>query len=358
VDSDPQFFALDEMLVVLTWGFWKDWRSRTEQSRRLSFFVAWTATVSMLVAAVMGHLAGWILDYGDTPRAIGSFARLEGESLSALTANLIGSHSHDMVVAFMALAVSASVAFYTDRFPAARFPVLRRVGLGMALIGTAAFTVMYVVAGFTSWAIPALFTNGPNGLAADDLVTGFAMTGGLIALAGAALSRAARPAATVIAATWMWALTIGLVVATGYWIEFHESHFGAGSPTAPGAASDAIFTWFHQDIGLFLFPFMTVVMLLTARFVLPRYHGIVAWTSVAGSTVLYAGGMVYLFADQAIHGAGYVLSTAGLLVIGAALVVTIWSAFGRDVARRATSRIAIPPRRRLLGTRGRQHQAG
>jgi hypothetical protein len=227
----------------------------------------------MLFAAIMGHLAGWILDYGDTPRAIGSFAHFQGVSLSTLTANLIGSHSHDMVVAFMVLTVAASVAFYAERVPAARFLVLRRVGLAMALTGTVVFTVIYVAACFTSWVIPTIFTSGPNGLASDDLVTGFAMVGGLIALIGAALSHASRPIATVLAATWMWALTIGLVVATGYWIEFHEAHFGAGSSSAPGAASDAIFTWFHQDIGLFLFPFMTVVMLATARFVLPRAFG-------------------------------------------------------------------------------------
>ncbi len=352
------FFTLDEMLIVLAWGFWKDWRARTGQSRRLSFLVAWTATLSMLIAAIMGHLAGWILDYGDTPPAIGSFARFEGESLSTLNANLIGSHSHDMVVAFMVLAIAASVAFYAERVPRVGFIGLRRAGLGMALVGTVIFTVVYVAAGFTSWTIPTLFANGPNGLASDDLVTGFAMIGGLIALAGAALSRATRPAATVLAATWIWALSIGLVVATGYWIEFHEAHFGAGSASARGAASDAIFTWFHQDIGLFLFPFMTVVMLATGRFVLPRYHGIIALTSVAGSTAAYAGGMVYLFADQAIHGPGYILSTAGLLAIGAALLATIWWAFGREPARVIAAKLAGRPRAGSPRLHRHQHQAG
>jgi hypothetical protein len=333
------FFCLDEMLVVLLLGFVKDWRARTPGSRRLSFITASAATGSMLIAAIMGHLAGWIMDYGDTPRAIGSFARFEGESVSTLTANLIGSHSHEMVVAFMVLAVTACVAFFAERTSAAPFLLLRRIGLAMALAGTVGFTVMYVAAGFTSWVIPAMFSSGPNGVAADDLVTGLAMTGGLIALAGAALGRATRPLATALAAVWMWALTIALVVATGYWIEFHENQFGAGKH-APRAASDAIFTWFHQDVGLFLFPFMTLVLLATSRFVLPRYQGAIAWLAAAGGTVLYAGGMVYLFADQAIHGTGYVLSTIGLIGCGAAVLASIWWGLGgarvRSLARRRT----------------------
>ena len=200
---------------------------------------------------------------------------------------------------------------------------------------------MYVWAGFTSWVIPALFTdhNGANGVAADDLVTGFAMVGGLLALGGALMSRATRPLAPVLAATWGWMLTTGLVIVTGYWIEVHETHFGAGSSSAPGAASDAVFTWFHQDVGLFLFPVMAVVMLVTARYVLPKHQGPIAWTAIVGSTILFVGGMVYVFIDQALHGTGYVLSTIGLLVIGAAFLGTIWWGFGQGLftARRSSS---------------------
>ena len=335
------FFALDEMLIVIGWAFFHDWRARTGPSRMLSYCVAWVASASMLVAAIMGHLAGWILEFGNTPSSIGSFAHFEGETVSSLGANLITSHSHDMAVAFMVLVVAASVSFFAERSPKAQFASLRRVGLAMALIGTVAFSVMYVWAGFTSWVIPALFTdhNGANGVAADDLVTGFAMVGGLLALGGALLSRATRPLTPVLAATWGWVLTTGLVIVTGYWIEVHETHFGAGDPSAPGAGSDAVFTWFHQDVGLFLLPVMTVVMLVTARYVLPRHQGPIAWTAIVGSTILFVGGMVYVFIDQALHGTGYVLSTIGLLVIGAAFLGTIWWGFGQGLftARKAGS---------------------
>ncbi|MCL4446550.1 MAG: hypothetical protein M1134_06770 [Actinobacteria bacterium] len=322
------FFTLDEMLIVISLAFFLDWRAKTDHSRRLSYFVAWLAGVSMLIAAVMGHIAGWILEFGDRPSLLGSFAHFEGEKLTALDSNLITSHSHEMTVAFMVLVIAASVSFYAERSSTSRFLLLRRVGLSMALIGTVAFTVIYIWSGFTSWVIPALFTNhhGVNGVAEDDLLTGFAMFGGLLALVGALLSRATKPVLPALAATWSWLLTILLVVATGYWIEFHETHFGAGSP-ASGAPSDAVFTWFHQDVGLFLMPTIAVIMLVTSRYVVPRRQDLIAWIAVAGSTVLFAGGMVYVFVDQSLHGTGYVLSTIGLVIIGAAFIGTIWWGF-------------------------------
>jgi hypothetical protein len=61
------FFALDEIFVVLLVGMVIEWRRRSTGSRSLPFLAALVATGSMLIAAVMGHLAGWILEYGNTP---------------------------------------------------------------------------------------------------------------------------------------------------------------------------------------------------------------------------------------------------------------------------------------------------
>ena len=320
------FFALDEMLIVMGLAFFFDWRATRPASRRLSFFVAWAASISMLVAAIMGHLAGWILEFGNHPSVIGLYAKLVAENVGALESNLITSHSHDMVVAWMAMVVATSVAFYAERQPAAEALWLRRLGLGMVLLGTVGFTAIYAWAGFTSWVTPTLFSSahGVNGLAADDLVTGFAMTGGLLALIGAVLGRKTGPSLPVVAATWSWMLTVGLVVATGYWIEFHETFFGAGDAHAGGAAADAVFTWFHQDIGLMLFPAMTLVMLITARYVLPRGQNAVAAAAIAGSSLLFLAGMIYLFVDKTIHGPGYELATLGLAVMATSFLATIW----------------------------------
>ncbi len=326
------FFALDEMLAVVVVAFMVDWFAHAEGSRRLSFFVAWVSAISMLVAAVMGHIAGWLLDYGPHPWFVVSYARFAGEKVTDLQANLTGSHSHEMAVAFSSFVIAAGVAFFAERRTPTPGAVVRRVGLLAVAVGVVGFTVMYVAAGFTTWAIPTWFQSagGTNGVATDDLVTGLAMVGGFVALAGSLVARAARPIWPVVAAVWTWLLSVGLVAVSGYWIELHETHFGAGDPKAAGASADAVFTWFHQDIGLFLLPLVTAVMLATAHLVDPNHRTVVALAAITGSSVLFLGGMVYVFVDPAIHGAGYVISTIGLLVLGSALLASIWWGFAAE----------------------------
>ena len=46
--------------------------------------------------------------------------------------------------------------------------------------------------------------------------------------------------------------------------------------------------------------------------------------TIAGTTLLFAGGMLWVFIDPALHGPGYWISTMGVLLVGAAVLVTIW----------------------------------
>lgn len=50
------FFALDGILILLTIGFAQGRRARLPSSRTLPFLVAWMASVSMLIAVVIGGL--------------------------------------------------------------------------------------------------------------------------------------------------------------------------------------------------------------------------------------------------------------------------------------------------------------
>jgi hypothetical protein len=104
------FFALDEILIVLLAGMIGEWRSGVAKGRSLPYLAAFLAAISMFVAALMGHLAGWVLEFGNFPTAIGSYAGSLGETLDDFSANLIGSHSHEMVVGVMALTVSIAAA--------------------------------------------------------------------------------------------------------------------------------------------------------------------------------------------------------------------------------------------------------
>jgi hypothetical protein len=334
------FFALDEILITLLVGLAIEWRKGTPVSRTLPFWAAGFGAASMLVAALMGHLAGWILEFGNSPGIIGSYASSVGLSLDDFTANLIGSHSHEMVVGVMALTVAIAVRqFGFDRLAGAARGIAR-VGLTMVAVGAVLMTVMYVAMGFTTFDPGMWFTsaNGTNGIAGDDIVTGvLVMTGGLIALL--AFATAARDRAgwlfhhpVRLAATWAWVLSFVTVVVAGYAIELDEVRFGAGG-AAPAAANDAVYTWLHQDIGLFLMPALVMVMLVVERLIAPRFQHWIGWAAIIGSSVTFIGGMVFVFVTPALHGAGYDLATIGLLIVGVALLATMWWGALHDLAR-------------------------
>jgi hypothetical protein len=144
------------------------------------------------------------------------------------------------------------------------------------------------------------------------------------ALAGAHTLTALRGRPLRLAAVWTWLLSFATVAVAGYAIELDETYFGAGDPKAAGAAKDAVFTWIHQDIGLFLLPTLTLVMLLAERLIAHRHHGTIALATAAGSSIAFLGTLIFVFVNPALHGPGYDLVTAGLAIIGAALLATIW----------------------------------
>ena len=336
------FFALDEILLVLLWGMLGEWRQAAPHARTLPFVAAFLGAGSMFVAALMGHLAGWILEFGNFPSIIGSYANLIGVKVDDFSANLIGSHSHDMVVGVMAVSVSIAAVQFGYRELRGGWRTAARVGLSLVGVGTILMTIMYVVMAFTAWGPPNLFTtaNGANGIAGDDIVTGlFVMLGGLVTLAavvgGYVREHGVAHAPVRLAALWSWILLFSTVVVAGYAIEENEVFFGAGDK-APGAANDAVFTWLHQDIGLFLLPALIIVMLAVARFVLPRYQGHIAWAVAIGTTITFIGGMIFVFVNPALHGPGYDVSTVGLLIVGIALLATLW--YGAVTAREADLR--------------------
>ena len=326
------FFALDEIFVVLLAGIVAEWRRGSSATRTLAYLAAGIATASMLAAAVMGHLAGWILEYGNTPALIGRYAHFIGTTTTAWKDALVGSHSHEMVVAMMAFVVALAAQQFDYQSLTGASRLLARIGLAAVAIGTVAMSGMYLAAGFSTWAPPAWFTSAgaTNGVASDDVVTGiFVMGGGLLVLlayalvgTGAAASLRRRPLR--VAAAWSWVLSFATVVIAGYSIELDETHFGAGDPKAAGAANDAVFTWLHQDIGLFLLPTLVLLMLVAERLIVPRCQGAIGWLAAVGSTVTFVGGLVFVFVNPALHGPGYAITTAGLGIVGAAVLATMW----------------------------------
>ena len=333
------FFALDEMLIVLIWGFWIDYHLNRPPSRTLPFWVAWLGSFSMLLAALMGHLAGWLLEFRRSPWGWPQdYAHWAGMNLSTWTGYLVTSHSHEMVIAVIGTLVAALVWQwgYGALKPATR--TLARVGLVMMAFGIVAMTIIYVVGGFTTLQPPTLFTFGPgavNGIAGDDLVTGvFVMLGGLITLSALLFQHAQEGSRRLLhwAQIWAYSVTIVTVVVAGYAIELNEQYFGAGNPKAPGAQADRIFTFWHQDFAFFMIPAIILVLVIAERY-LPRSQdrNFLGRGLIAGSTLAFLGGLLYVFVDPHLYGIGFYVAAAGFLVIAYMVARTWWTLLTQPV---------------------------
>ena len=340
------FFSLDEILLLLSWAFFAEYRHNHPGRRTLAFWVAWAGSISMFIAAVMGHLAGWLLEFGEHApfNWPDEFSHFIGVPYTSWLTNLITSHSHEMVIAVIGTLIGTLAWNYGYQArPSARIPSATRVGLAMVLFGIAAMTLVYVVAGFTVYQPPTLFAFGPggiNGLAGDDVVTGvFVLVGGLIALCGF-LFRADVPASSRrvrLATAVAFITSVITVVGAGYSIELRENYFGMGDPKAAGAVSDAVFTFWHQDFAFFLVPALIAVLYLADRYLLPRIAERFANTVLIGVAVAFLGGLVYVFWSPVRYGIGYLIAALGFLIIAYAVVRLWWAALnaGPSAARPA-----------------------
>jgi hypothetical protein len=343
------FFALDEILLVLLWGLYRE-RPRQPFRAALPFWAAWLSAASMFAAALMGHLAGWILEFGDHPSVIASYARWIGVKPGDFTANLIGSHSHEMAVASMGLiSVLAVQQFGLSRITG-RARAVTLAALGWLSFGIVAMTAAYLAMAFSSWAPPTLFqsADGTNGIAGDDILTGLTvMLGGLVALAMTAYGRHHDMTGWMkmplhLASATAWAASFATVVVAGFAIEMNETYFGAGGH-ASGAAKDAVFTWLHQDVGLFLLPGLVLLAVAAHRLISAAHQPVVGWLILAGTLVTATGAMIFVFIAPALHGAGYLVTTAGLAIVAAALGLAIYRMI-TDAPALARHHRATPPR--------------
>ena len=317
------FFALDEILIVLAWGLFSEWRRGTAVTRSMTYAAAAIASISMLFAAVMGHVAGWIMEYGEYPAFITDFRRFAGfDSQDGFVGALVGSHSHEMAVAAMGLTAVLAVQFLGYGTVTGVARLFARTGVALIAAGTVIVSAIYIAGTVSQYAPPDFFNDSIPG---DDLVSGVLVMGGaLVALISVIGVRTILKRPVGLATAWAFALSVATVAVAGYAVELNEGFFGAGDRSAAGAANDAIFTWFHQDVGLFLLPSIVLVMLTVQLLIGQRNTGWIGWFAAAGTTALFAGGMVWVFVNPDLYGPGYVLSTLGLLVVGTAILGTLY----------------------------------
>ena len=116
------------------------------------------------------------------------------------------------------------------------------------------------------------------------------------------------------------------VVVAGYAIELNEQYFGAGNPQAPGAQADAVFTFWHQDFAFFMIPAIILVLVIAERY-LPRSQdrNLLGRGLIAGTTLAFLGGLLYVFVDPHLYGIGFYVAATGFLGIAYMVARTWWA---------------------------------
>lgn len=203
------------------------------------------------------------------------WAQAQKEPTSALVGNIITSHSHGMLPSFMAAIVFLAAETFGYSSLVGFRKQLARVGVGVMLGGIALYSGIYAVSALGTFSIPAWFpsgSGGANGLAMDDTMTGLVGIGALLVAATMVpelrgkLRRAAEtvkqrfnPVRVGVYMTYLMASVSMFFY--GYYIEMHETAFGAGAQPAARAVGDNIFTRTHLLLTFGSLPIIAVFLL-------------------------------------------------------------------------------------------------
>ncbi|HYK93821.1 MAG TPA: hypothetical protein VEY07_07260 [Thermoplasmata archaeon] len=322
------FLALDEIVILFLWGMLTVWREGAPRSRTFPFITAALTGGVMLVAALMGHLAGTILGFGDNPPLLGEYASQEmGVSLNDWAAALIGAHSYLMITAVpagvMALA-AVRLGYYRLK---GWTKVLAQLGFLLVCIDLVAQAGMALLIGFSSWpgdlppelsALPGV----PSFLALNDasnfvfLVLGGVLLLGALLIGSGRASQWKLPQAVPLRALPLLMLAVFTILTT-----LTEPSNGSAIGTPPQA-------WIRLFIAFYLTMLVVLVVLLVERLLGERQQLRVGWLATGGSLLTFAGVLIYLYTGLFVGG---VVGAAGLLAIGYSFVSAAWWGLARRV---------------------------
>ena len=227
----------------------------------------WTVTIALIglsLATPLGHLAGAVKDLGMKFPVFIKHATLLGHSKEIVLSGYIGSHSHQILAAFLAAGFILPLIRKAHSKRDVKY-FIEKIGLLIIIGATIAQVLLYQYCAWFGWEPPTLFSNGPNGLPLDDFIL-VVMGLGMLLLIPALFvknkkaspienySRFVRFNIVILVIVYMIS-----IVALGLHIEFHEQYFGHGERNAIGMLNDLAYIRAHL-----LFGFMIIPMLLGA----------------------------------------------------------------------------------------------
>jgi len=305
--------------------------------RRRSNAALWAVIFSLaavLVAAPLGHMAGWGADIG-----IGSlpcaraFMKVSGLEAAEFQEGLVSSHSHLIAAATVSALVGLAALLLGYEGLRGWRSWAGRLGAWLLLASVIGAAAIYLVSAFAGWEPPTLFVCGPegeNGMPLDDVVLTVGALGWLFFIA--ALARRGERPLVRAAAFANWACAFVGAVALGVYIEFHEGFFGGGEPPAPGAANDQAFIRAHLVYAFMILPIVLAFLLAVGSSAFRSRVGRAFSTAclslaLVGTVVGLAGEIVWVAALNK------TVFAAAMLVMGAAVVAgAICLCTGRQAA--------------------------
>ena len=315
------FLALDEIVILFLWGMLTLWREGAPRSRTWPFITATLTGAVMLVAALMGHLAGVILGFGDNPTLLGQYAAQEiGVDLNTWAQDLVGAHSYLMITG-VAAGVMALVAVRFGYYQlAGRTKLLAQVGFALVSIDLVLQTGMGLLLGFSSWPgnLPTQISSlpgVPSFLAVNDLGNFvFLVLGGLLLLGALVIGHGRAQGWKDRAGLPLRALPLLMLVIFAVLTATLEPTNGTLIGTPPQA-------WLRLFIAFWLTMAVVLVILLAERLLGERKWIRIGWTASVGSVLTFAGVMTYV--STGLYAGGY-LAIAGVVILGLSFVTTSW----------------------------------
>ncbi len=303
------------------------------------FWLLFSSIIAILIAAPLGHFAGWCIDTG-AKSIPGLHILLNATSMKPddFQDGLVASHSHLIVAAVLCGLAALAAIFFQYQSRGGWRKRMSILGLWTTFVSILLATGIYVFSAMSGWEPPVLFASGPSGIPLDDVILTLQQIGFLILMAGLTGSLKstgtkffASVKATIrtgIFANWIFGFA-GAVL-TGVYIELNEGFYGTGVSPAPGAMNDNIFIRAHLLYPFLLLPIIFAVTLAvgykydhsTVPHLWPKLY---IWTSIIGMSGGLAGEILWFTTEW-----NYVL-VAAIIVMGMALitgVISLWPGTG------------------------------
>jgi hypothetical protein len=316
------FLALDEIVILILWGMLDLWRTGAERSRTMPFVTVGLCSGALLLAALLGHIAGTMVGFGDPNAFFSGYATQIGVSFGTLETSVIENHAYLMtstvpvgMVTLLAIRFGYyGLAGWKKNLARTGF-VLMCLGLlfqmGLALIeGVGAFSNTP-----PSWVSSFPFV--PSFLGVDDGVNAVFMVLGcsLVLIALAIGSRRVQA----------WGSPLGVPLRITPLVAFltFVTVTAVAEPPAGQLVGPPTEAWIRLFIAFWLCIAVMMVVLVAEHLVdAGRNSGQmmrIGWTALAGILLILGGATDYL--QTGAKAGGYV-AVAGVVLIGLSFLLT------------------------------------